>query len=301
MNITSGSNPSINGEYFYIRNLQGDIIGLIDKNGTEVVSYTYDTWGKPISIEGSLKDTVGVKNPYRYRGYRYDSETGLYYLNARYYNPEWGRFINADGIIGNPGELLSANMFAYCGNDPVNREDSNGYLWGFIKAFVSQIANAINVLRPVYAVAGGAALLPIGDLIGLAVASVATIAVVGIATYNSITYSSKSNSDDTKPANPSENKSNGKAKNKLKPNIDAKGDHTTFKRNPETGEVTNYEIWKANPQNPKTGSDSQKRYDGTGKPHFNKVTKETLIPHVHDKTAPGGVRGPIPWEIPIRR
>ncbi|MGF0108615.1 MULTISPECIES: RHS repeat-associated core domain-containing protein [unclassified Clostridium] len=55
-----------------------------------------------------------------YRGYRYDTETGLYYLNARYYNPEWGRFINADGIVGTQGELLSANMFAYCKNNPVN-------------------------------------------------------------------------------------------------------------------------------------------------------------------------------------
>ncbi|WP_343777591.1 RHS repeat-associated core domain-containing protein, partial [Clostridium sartagoforme] len=123
MNIASGSNPSISGEYFYIRNLQGDIIGLIDKNGTEVVSYTYDTWGKPISIEGSLKDTVGVKNPYRYRGYRYDSETGLYYLNARYYNAEWGRFINADTFLGIDGMLLSHNLFSYCMNNPVNHTD----------------------------------------------------------------------------------------------------------------------------------------------------------------------------------
>ena len=128
MNIASGSNPSISGEYFYIRNLQGDIIGLIDKNGTEVVSYTYDTWGKPISIEGSLKDTVGVKNPYRYRGYRYDTETGLYYLNSRYYNPEWGRFINADSVLGAKGELLSHNLFAYCMNDPVNLQDPSGHI-----------------------------------------------------------------------------------------------------------------------------------------------------------------------------
>ena len=127
MNITSGSNPSINGEYFYIRNLQGDIIGLIDKNGTEVVSYTYDTWGKLISIEGSLKDIVGVKNPYRYRGYRYDTETGLYYLQSRYYNAEWGRFINADGIIGHTGELLNHNLFAYCKNNPKNASDSTGF------------------------------------------------------------------------------------------------------------------------------------------------------------------------------
>ena len=69
MNIIIGSDSSVNGEYYHIRNLQGDIIGLIDKNGTEVVSYTYDTWGKLISIEGSLKDTVGVKNPYRGNSY----------------------------------------------------------------------------------------------------------------------------------------------------------------------------------------------------------------------------------------
>ncbi|MEA4827168.1 MAG: RHS repeat-associated core domain-containing protein, partial [Clostridium sp.] len=88
---------NLNGtEYYYVRNAQGDIIGLYDKNGTQVVSYTYDSWGKIISIDGSLKDSVGIKNPYRYRGYRYDNETGLYYLQSRYYNPEWGRFINAD-------------------------------------------------------------------------------------------------------------------------------------------------------------------------------------------------------------
>ena len=69
MNIIIGSDSSVNGEYYHIRNLQGDIIGLIDKNGTEVVSYTYDTWGKLISIEGSLKDTIGVKNPYRGNSY----------------------------------------------------------------------------------------------------------------------------------------------------------------------------------------------------------------------------------------
>jgi RHS repeat-associated protein len=87
---------NLNGtEYYYIKNAQGDIIGLFDKTGTQVVSYSYDTWGKLISIGGSLASTVGAENPYRYRGYRYDSETGLYYLQSRYYNPDWGRFVNA--------------------------------------------------------------------------------------------------------------------------------------------------------------------------------------------------------------
>ena len=111
---------------YRIRNVQNDIIGLHDSTGTVVVSYSYDTWGKLVSISGSLKDSVGIKNPYRYRGYRYDEETGLYYLQSRYYNAEWGRFINADGIVGEVNEIMSCNMFAYCMNSPVNNIDSNG-------------------------------------------------------------------------------------------------------------------------------------------------------------------------------
>ena len=99
-----------------------------DASGNLVVSYTYDTWGKLISTTGSLASTIGVKNPYRYRGYRYDTETGLYYLQSRYYNPDWGRFVNADGITGVEGELLTHNMFSYCVNNPVNMEDSSGYI-----------------------------------------------------------------------------------------------------------------------------------------------------------------------------
>jgi RHS repeat-associated core domain len=209
---------NLNGvEYYYIRNAQNDIIGLIDKDGTQVASYTYDSWGKLISIkDGSGVDitndtgSVGYKNPYRYRGYRYDTEAGMYYLNARYYNPEWGRFINADGITGTPGELLSENMFAYCANNPINREDPSGYLWGFIKELISQVSNAINALKPVYAVAGGAAIadgpLPVGDAIGLVITTVATAGAIGYGIYKTIT------SSDTK-AIPIEH-GNGKKSNK---------------------------------------------------------------------------------------
>ena len=69
-----------------------------------------------------------MKNPYRYRGYRYDTETGLYYLNSRYYNPEWGRFINADALAGQVGELLSHNVFAYCQNNVANMGDPSGFM-----------------------------------------------------------------------------------------------------------------------------------------------------------------------------
>lgn len=123
---------SLNGvEYYYIRNAQGDIIGLVDNLGTQVVGYTYDSWGKLISTTGALKDTVGVKNPYLYRGYRYDKETGLYYLQSRYYNADWERFVNADDtsvLQAQKGVLLGSNMFAYCMNNPVMNFDPSGYI-----------------------------------------------------------------------------------------------------------------------------------------------------------------------------
>ncbi|MFZ7121218.1 MAG: RHS repeat-associated core domain-containing protein [Eubacteriaceae bacterium] len=118
---------NLNGsEYYYIRNGQGDIIGLHDNTGTQVVSYTYDTWGKIISIDTTLASTVGEKNPYRYRGYRYDSETGLYYLQSRYYNAEWGRFINADKMVSTGTSILGSNMFMYCDNNPILLKDDKG-------------------------------------------------------------------------------------------------------------------------------------------------------------------------------
>ncbi len=112
--------------YFYVRNAQGDIIKLISEAGV-VVEYTYDAWGKPVSTGGSIAATLGTANPFRYKGYYYDSETGLYYLNSRYYNAEWGRFINADSVLGQTGGLLTHNLFAYCANNPVNAVDPSGH------------------------------------------------------------------------------------------------------------------------------------------------------------------------------
>jgi len=114
--------------FFYKRNVQGDIIGLLNTSGTEVVTYEYDTWGKLLSTTGTLASTLGERNPFRYRGYYYDAETGLYYLNQRYYNPEWGRLISADSYGGSTGKLLSHNVFAYCSNNPVMMSDPSGRL-----------------------------------------------------------------------------------------------------------------------------------------------------------------------------
>ena len=97
-----------------------------DVGGNVVVKYTYDTWGNVLSVTGSLASTVGQDNPFRYRGYYYDTESGLYYLQSRYYDPAIGRFINADGIIGANVGSASYNLYAYCGNNPVALIDSTG-------------------------------------------------------------------------------------------------------------------------------------------------------------------------------
>ena len=94
--------------------------------GNLQVSYTYDAWGKPLTATGPMAATVGAINPLRYRGYVYDAETGLYYLQSRYYNPETGRFINADGYATTGQGFLGNNMFAYCLNSPLLFVDSSG-------------------------------------------------------------------------------------------------------------------------------------------------------------------------------
>jgi RHS repeat-associated protein len=119
---------NLNGsEYYYIYNAQSDVIALFGgQENAVVVEYTYDAWGKPLGVTGLLSASVGVKNPYRYRGYRYDEETGLYYLQSRYYNPRMGRFINADGLILDGSTLLEINLFAYCVGNPMLYYDPTG-------------------------------------------------------------------------------------------------------------------------------------------------------------------------------
>ena len=122
-----------NGDmYYYLRNGQNDIIGIIDDTGAVVARYTYDPWGKPLSVTDGAGNTIAANathianaNPFRYRGYFYDTETGFYYLQSRYYDPVTGRFINADGQL-NADSILGFNLFAYCENNPVNMSDPSG-------------------------------------------------------------------------------------------------------------------------------------------------------------------------------
>ena len=120
--------------YYYLKNMQGDVVGILDSTGTQVVAYSYDAWGAPLSVTGTLADTLGQLNPFRYRSYYYDAETGLYYLNSRYYDAETGRFISVDHLIPEAGGSIKGyNLFVYCYNNPVNMFDEEGNWPNLIK------------------------------------------------------------------------------------------------------------------------------------------------------------------------
>ncbi len=130
-------------KYWYDKKLQGDIVGIRNSTGTLVAQYVYDAWGNHRQItDGSCNDVsadtshIANINPFRYRGYYYDVETGWYYLNARYYDPNVGRFLSPDVILGANGGLQGYNLFAYCNNNPVMFVDPSGN-------FATAVQNAI--------------------------------------------------------------------------------------------------------------------------------------------------------------
>ncbi|MDD3392503.1 MAG: RHS repeat-associated core domain-containing protein [Bacilli bacterium] len=124
-----------NDMYYYLKNGMEDIIGILDDELNLIVNYEYDSWGKVVSVKDNngivITDQthIGHINPFRYRSYYYDTETGLYYLNSRYYNPEWGRFINEDKNISTEQGFICYNMYVYTENNPICRTDSSGGIW----------------------------------------------------------------------------------------------------------------------------------------------------------------------------
>ena len=152
--------------YYYVTNLQGDVVAILDSSGNAVAKYLYNAWGVPVltTFDSGSTDLYAV-NPLRYRGYIYDNETGLYYLQSRYYNPKIGRFISADNYPSTGQGLTGNNMFAYCGNNPVAREDDGGEFWNYV---IGGIVGAI---------AGGViAALNGEDAAGIAIGAVAGLA-----------------------------------------------------------------------------------------------------------------------------
>lgn len=182
--------------YLYRKNLQGDITGIYSgSTGTLLVSYVYDAWGKPtITDEAGTTESGNLitRNPYLYRGYRYDHETGLYYLNSRYYDPETGRFLNADDHIDTSAGAQNSNLFVYCGNDPINRIDPNGTDWlGWVVAaviVVGLVAASIVTCGGAAAAAGAAAAIATGTCTMVSTtATVVTGAALGAGTAFAVT------------------------------------------------------------------------------------------------------------------
>ena len=136
--------------FYFEKNLQGDIIAIYTESGRKILEYTYDAWGNhSVTWTYLMMETLpAVFNPFRYRGYYYDTETQLYYLQSRYYNPAWGRFLNEDGVIYSQAGLIGYNMYAYCGNNPVMGYDPSGYAEVDIKD--DEDGNPINDFGPVY-------------------------------------------------------------------------------------------------------------------------------------------------------
>ena len=125
--------------YYYLVNAQGDVAAILDSSGTMVASYNYGAWGS-CTVYNSSDAAIGDLNPLRYRGYYYDAETGFYYLQSRYYDPAICRFINADTFATTDANgFLSANMFAYCENNPVGNSDPNGE---FLNTFIGAATGA---------------------------------------------------------------------------------------------------------------------------------------------------------------
>ena len=148
-NADSVSGIIYNGvSYYFQKNLQGDVIELVDEEAEVVARYTYDAWGKVTGVRdkngNAITDTAHIAhvNPFRYRGYYFDVEIGLYYLQSRYYDPVVGRFVNADEpeYVSIDDTILSCNLFAYCKNSCVNTEDPTGH-GPFLAIGVQFVAN----------------------------------------------------------------------------------------------------------------------------------------------------------------
>ncbi len=138
--------------YYFQKNLQGDIIAVVNTTAEVVARYSYDAWGVCTVTQDTSECGIASINPFRYRGYFYDEEIGMYYLQSRYYDPGVGRFINSDtsDSLQEINNVLENNLFTYCQNKPVRESDYTGSLLtsiikkilvGVFKGFISQLGS----------------------------------------------------------------------------------------------------------------------------------------------------------------
>ncbi|MCG1024491.1 RHS repeat-associated core domain-containing protein, partial [Dehalobacter sp.] len=187
------NNPGSNTWYYYHYNVHGDVIAVTDGNGNIFREYVYDPYGNILSVKDGTGNSVNISadsafnHTYTYAGYRFDKETGLYYLNARYYEAGIGRFLTKDNVLGNPGNIQTLNRYAYCGGDPVNCVDPSGQVFMLITGGIGAVAGGIIGGIVAYnnggdwkkgALIGAAA----GGLIGLGAGAAAGVLLAGSAT-----------------------------------------------------------------------------------------------------------------------
>ncbi len=224
--------------YYYVLNAQGDVIALLNSAGALVASYNYGAWGN-YSVHGAdgKKTTdptfIGHINPLRYRGYYYDRETRLYYLQSRYYDFANCRFINADGLLSVTG-FIDSNLFVYCSNNPINRDDETGESWKDV-AMCGLIVAGIGLLALATISTGGGALLLAGA--GISVAAATTMATAAVATgiaatATSILCSSLGNGS----GGANKNKPNGKKTSGKSNNGSPGKDYTKARSNKQANE-----------------------------------------------------------------
>jgi RHS repeat-associated protein len=157
-------------DYVYLKNLQGDVVGIVNTSGALVAEYGYDAWGNVTSISGNAG--LAAANPFRYRGYYWDSETSLYYCQSRYYDSAVGRWISADNpllfdTLRAVNEVLGCNLFVYCSNNSVNKIDVTGMLAAEAAIYVIGSTPGVNVVAAIVS----------GILLGIAIIAIAALVI----------------------------------------------------------------------------------------------------------------------------
>jgi len=167
---------------------KNDIIGILNLDGELVATYSYDGWGN-CTVNNLTSSNIGDLNPFRYRSYYYDTETGYYYLNSRYYDSNVGRFINSDEIsnLGVNNDVQSLNVYAYCANNPIHRYDEAGDVWevilfGTLVGMGTQIISNVIEGKPWYeevvgATVGGAVSVALGGIGGIMISNAINVSL----------------------------------------------------------------------------------------------------------------------------